>query len=70
MLAKQGGTCVLTDVPNHCDLNPGQVGQSLRWLGQRGWAKKDKDVLVLSDAGRAALDSTEPDETLIKALAG
>ncbi|MBN2445828.1 MAG: phenylalanine--tRNA ligase subunit alpha [Phycisphaerae bacterium] len=70
VLAAQGGTCILTDVPNHCDLNSGEVGQSLRWLGQRGWAKKDRDTLVLSDAGRSAIDGTEPDEALIKALAG
>ena len=69
VLAARGGSCALTEVPDHCDLNAGQVGQSLRWLQQRGWGRKEKDMLVLSDAGRAAADTTEPDERLIQALA-
>ncbi|MBU0639679.1 MAG: phenylalanine--tRNA ligase subunit alpha [Planctomycetes bacterium] len=69
VLAAQGGECPLTDVPNHCDLVASQVGQSLRWLNQRGWARKDGGTLKLSDAGRAALDQTQPDEHLIRALA-
>ena len=70
VLVDQGGQCVLTEVPNHCDLNPGQVGQSLRWLGQRGWAKKEGGTLVLQDQGRVELEVEQPDEKLIKALAG
>ncbi len=70
VLDEQGGSCKVTDVPNHCDLTAGDVGQSLRWLGQRGWARKDKDTLVLLDGGKAGLDGTEPDEALIRALAG
>ena len=43
VLAAQGGAWQLTEVPSHCDLNAGQVGQSLRWLNQRGWARKENN---------------------------
>ena len=66
VLKEQGGQCKLTEVPDHCDLNAGQVGQSLRWLNQRKWARKESDTLVLQDAG----DEPQADELLIKALAG
>ena len=70
VLKAQGGSCALTEIPNHCDLPQSAVGQSLRWLGQRGWAKKDQDQLVLQDGGTAALEQETIDEKLIKALAG
>jgi phenylalanyl-tRNA synthetase alpha chain len=57
-------------VPDHCNLNAGEVGQSLRWLKQRGWAHKDGDTLILTDAGRDAGEQPQPDERLIQALAG
>lgn len=67
VLKQLGGRAKVTDVPNHCTLNAGQVGQSLRWLGQRGWAKKVGDELVLGD--RADITSPQPDERLIQSLA-
>lgn len=70
VLLAQGGRCDLTAVPEHCDLTAGQVGQSLRWLNQRGWAKKDDAALVLSDRGREQHDTKQPDELLLGALAG
>ena len=70
VLASLDGQCPLIEVPNHCELNAGQVGQSLRWLNQRKWARKDGDLLVLSDEGRNAANQPQPDELLIKALAG
>ncbi len=69
VLAAQGGSCPLTDVPNHCDLDASQVGQSLRWLNQRHWARKDGNTLVLGD--NVTPDAPpQPDEQLIQALAG
>lgn len=68
VLTEQGGRCKLTDVPNHCELNAGQVGQSLRWLKTRGWADKQGDLLVLTEAGRAAGDQQQPDELLLARL--
>lgn len=68
VLAAHDGHMKLTEIPQHCELDAGQVGQSLRFLTQRGWAKKERDELVLSDAGRAGLNGVEPDEQLIQAL--
>lgn len=70
VLHAQGGSCKLTDVPNHCDLNAGQVGGSLRWLNQRKWARKDGDTLVLQDGAPPADAPPTPDERLIRALVG
>jgi len=70
VLLAQGGSCKLTDVPTRCELSAAQVGQSLRWLNQRGWASKEDDTLVLSEKGRAESDVKQPDELLLAALAG
>ncbi len=70
VLAGRGGSCKVTEIPDHCELSAGQVGQTLRWLAQRGWAKKDGETLVLGDAGRAAAATLAADEALIRALAG
>ena len=69
VLLAQGGSCKLIEVPDHCELDANQVGQSLRWLNQRGWAKKEGDRLVLTDAGRDDPHHPQPDEQLIQALA-
>ncbi|MCG3127790.1 MAG: Phenylalanine--tRNA ligase alpha subunit [Phycisphaerae bacterium] len=67
VLKAAGGRCRITDIPSHCPLNAGQVGQSLRLLAQRGWARKEADTLVLLDGFSEA---AQPDEALIRALAG
>lgn len=69
VLVTQGGACVLTEIPNHCSLNAGQVGQSLRWLTQRGWARKEADRLVLLDKAHADHETKQPDEMMLAALA-
>ncbi len=70
VLRAQGGRCKLTDVPHHCDLDTAQVGGALRWLAQRGWARKEDDTLVLEAGAPADEAALEPDERLIRALAG
>lgn len=70
VLKERGGSCKITEIPQHCELKAGEVGQSLRWLSQRGWAKKSGDTLVLEAAGRAAGEVPEADEALIRALRG
>lgn len=70
VLTKQGGACKITEIPNHCSLSAGQVGQSLRLLTQRGWANKQGDELVLTDAGKVNPLPQQPDEALIQYLAG
>lgn len=68
VLQQQGGTCKLTEIPQHCGLTQGQVGQSLRWLIERGWAAKQGDALVLDGSVRAAAPPPQPDEQLLAAL--
>ena len=51
VLASHGGSCRITEVPGHCALNAGQIGQTLRWLSQRGWVRKDGEMLVLTVPG-------------------
>jgi phenylalanyl-tRNA synthetase alpha chain len=70
VLLEQDGRCRLSEIPSYCDLDAGQVGQSLRWLNQRGWAKKEGDTLVLSAKGRQENDVKQPDELLLAALVG
>ncbi len=69
VLAEQGGRCKLTEIPNHCELSAAQVGSTLRWLNQRGWARKEGDTLVLTPGARPDL-AAQPDELVVKALAG
>ena len=69
VLAEQGGRCAMTEIPSHCELNAGQVGGCLRWLNQRGWARKEGDVLVLAPDAPPTDGPPTPDELLIKALA-
>ena len=49
-------------------LSAKEVGQSIRGLQQRGWAAKTGAELVVTDAGRAAAELPEPDETVLAAL--
>jgi phenylalanyl-tRNA synthetase alpha chain len=70
VLLAEGGQCKLAEIPNHCELDAGQVGQSLRWLSQRGWARKEGDLLVLIEQGRRDVGQEQPDEVLMRALAG
>lgn len=67
VLAQHGGSIRITDIPQHCGLDAGQVGQSLRWLSQRGWASKQGENLVLANPAPPAEQT--PDEHLIQALA-
>ncbi|MGE0482319.1 MAG: phenylalanine--tRNA ligase subunit alpha [Phycisphaerae bacterium] len=69
VLRDTGGRCKVTEIPNHCSLNAGQVGQSLRWLSERGWAKKEGDTLVLLDAAQHE-PQVQPDELMLRALVG
>jgi len=69
VLAAQGGSCKLTEIPNHCGLSAGQVGQTLRWLSQRGWARKEGETLALVPGARPDVPP-QPDELFVKALAG
>lgn len=69
VLAAQGGRVRITEIPKYCELNAGQVGQSLRWLAQRGWARKDGDYLEITDTGRSEATRKTADEEQIASLA-
>ncbi len=69
VLRERGGSCKLTEVPEHCDLHTGQIGGSLRWLNQRKWAKKEGDTLVLGEDAPAD-ETPTADEQLLRALGG
>ncbi len=68
VLRSQGGSASLTEIPSHCGLSAAQVGQSLRFLAQRGWAAKQGEMLELLPAGRAEPLALGPDEQLLAAL--
>lgn len=70
-LLAAGGTAPVTAMPGLTGLDAGVIGQSLRWLTQRGWARKESERLVLlPGVSDATLKGRQPDETLIAALAG
>lgn len=68
VLQQHAGRCRITEIPNHCPLPQSQVGQSLRYLADRGWARKDGDSLVLAVDIDARLQTPQPDEQLLAAL--
>jgi len=68
VLQEVGGDCRITELPQRSGLTADQIGQSLRWLRQRGWARKEGDRLILLPGGRTA--APQPDEQLLAALAG
>jgi len=72
VLAACGGRCRITEVPQHCELSAGEVGGCLRWLKERGWARKEGDTLVLTAVAEPpdTAPPPQPDEELIRALAG
>lgn len=70
VLRRNGGACRITEIPQQCGLSAGQVGQSLRWLAQRGWARKEGERLVAMEGASGADGRPEPDELMIRALAG
>jgi phenylalanyl-tRNA synthetase alpha chain len=68
-LLAAGGSATVKELPEHCALQAGEIGQSMRFLVSKGWAQRSGGTLELTPTGRA-LDATQgPDEALIAALA-
>lgn len=67
-LDKNGGKAELPELPDLTGLPKKEVGQSLRWLKQKGWAEQEGRVLTLTDDGKAALGQVGDDEKLLKKL--
>lgn len=68
-LALLGGQGDLQAVAEKASISSQDVGQSLRFLKSKGWAQQEAKNLILTPAGRAAIDHESADERLIKALA-
>ncbi len=69
-LRAAGGASTIPELPQHCSLDPGQVGQCLRFLVAKGWAVRRGKELELTQAGRDLSDHPMADERLIRALSG
>jgi phenylalanyl-tRNA synthetase alpha chain len=68
-LALAGGSAELTELPEMTGLDQKEVGQTLRWLKQKGWASQNKKRLELTNEGQQAIDAGEgADEQLVAAL--
>ena len=68
VLSNAGGRCALREIPEHCTLDAGQVGQTIRWLGQKKLAGKEGGDLVLLDGAADRIAMPQPDERLLAAL--
>ena len=67
-LNKAGGQAELPDLPEMTGLQKKEVGQSLRWLKQKGWAEQNGRSLTLTADGKAALAQEGEDEKLLQKL--
>jgi len=68
LLAHEGSGS-MAEVPGWAGLEPKEVGQSLRGLGQRGWVKKDGGTLTVTEVGEGAESTPGPDEEILQHLA-
>ncbi len=69
-LAKLGGQAELRELPEATGLDQKTVGQSLKFLLQKGWARKEGKALAITDAGRrAAEEEAGPEEAFLGLLA-
>ena len=68
-LEKAGGQGTVKELSDLCGLSTQEIGKSMRFLELKGWAKRDKGMLNLTEAGRAAIGSRSADEQLLAALA-
>lgn len=64
-----GGKGELGAVATQSGLESKEVGQTLRWLKQKGWAEQQGKELLLTEGGKAALGTTGADEELVQKLA-
>lgn len=69
LAAQDSGAASIAQTSELSGLPAKEVGKSIRWLTKKGWADRNGGDLQLTDAGRAATDSTGPDEALVALLA-
>ncbi|MCU0225075.1 MAG: phenylalanine--tRNA ligase subunit alpha [Acidobacteria bacterium] len=68
-LVAAGGEAEIPALAQASGLSTKEVGESLRWLTQRGWAVKDGARLRAGAAWTAGEPALEPDELLLRFLA-
>jgi len=69
VLAAGEGRARLAELAELTGLEKKEAGESLRWLGEKGWARRVEDRVELTEAGQAAAGAPGADETLLEALA-
>jgi phenylalanyl-tRNA synthetase alpha chain len=67
-LDQSGGQADLQSVAQVSGLSNQEVGQCLRFLKSKGWAEQQAKLLVLTPAGKAALQTPTADEQLLERL--
>ncbi len=67
-LAALGGRARLPELPARIGMESREIGESLRWLAERGWARKDGAELLLLDPWAGGPPPLEPDEILVARL--
>ncbi len=70
--ASKGENVDIDTISERAGLNPEQTKISLGWIRRKNWVEfervGEKTVLQVTDTGRAALDSKDPDEQLLEKL--
>ncbi len=69
-LAGGEGRARIADLAGLTGLDKKAAGESLRWLGEKGWARREKDALEVTPTGQEAAGRPGEDERLLEALAG
>lgn len=67
-LVAHGQPVPIRDVADRLGVEKKVVGESLRWLQDKGWATKDRGDLSATDAGRAAVGVPGDDEKVLDEL--
>lgn len=67
-LAIHGGRARLQELPHQVGMDAREVGESLRWLQERGWARKDAAEVILLDPWRDGEPALDVDERWLAAL--
>lgn len=68
-LLAHDGRGAIPEVGTWTGLDAKEVGQTIRGLAARGWARKEGPVLILTEAGTAARTGREADELALEILA-
>ncbi|MBN2489679.1 MAG: phenylalanine--tRNA ligase subunit alpha [Planctomycetes bacterium] len=68
-LVAGAGAARIAELASTCGLEAREAGESLRWLAEKGWARRTGEAIALTEAGRAAAGRPDADEVLLAVLA-